>query len=195
MSKLTERAIKQAFIKLLGEKPLTQISVRMIAEECGINRNSFYYHFRDIPTLLGEIIREAVDSIIARYPTITSLDDCVEDALRFVLSYKRAIYHICNSVNRDIYEAALMKACEYVVTTYIDTVFGKGEGEVSDYDRSLIIRFIKCELFGLACDWTENGMKDSAIADIHRAVDLCRGLSEELIARAKASKNGDRTDR
>ena len=57
MSNLTERAIKEAFIKLLGEKPLAQISVRMIVEECGINRNSFYYHFQDIPTLLGEIIR------------------------------------------------------------------------------------------------------------------------------------------
>lgn len=50
MSNLTERAIKEAFIKLLGEKPLAQISVRMIVEECGINRNSFYYHFQDIPT-------------------------------------------------------------------------------------------------------------------------------------------------
>ena len=66
MSNLTERAIKESFIKLLGEKPLAQISVRMIVEDCGINRNSFYYHFQDIPTLLGEIIREEVDRIISQ---------------------------------------------------------------------------------------------------------------------------------
>ena len=183
MSNLTERAIKEAFIKLLNEKPLAQISVRMIVEECGINRNSFYYHFQDIPTLLGEIIREEVDHIIAQYPTITSLDQCVDVAFRFALSNKRAVYHIYNSVNRDIYETALMKICEYLVTVYIDTVFGKGA--VSDYDRSVIIRFIKCEIFGLAYDWVENGMKDTAIEEIHRATNLCRGMSEELIARAK----------
>lgn len=183
MSNLTERAIKEAFIKLLNEKPLAQISVRMIVEECGINRNSFYYHFQDIPTLLGEIIREEVDRIIAQYPTITSLNQCVDVAFRFALSNKRAVYHIYNSVNRDIYETALMKICEYLVTVYIDTVFGKGT--VSDYDRSVIIRFIKCEIFGLAYDWVENGMKDAAIEEIHRATNLCRGMSEELIARAK----------
>ena len=183
MSNLTERAIKEAFIKLLGEKPLAQISVRMIVEECGINRNSFYYHFQDIPTLLGEIIREEVDRIITQYPTITSLDQCVDVAFRFALANKRAVYHIYNSVNRDVYESALMKICEYLVTTYIDTVFGKGT--VDEYDRAVIIRFTKCEIFGLAYDWVENGMKDSAIEEIHRATNLCRGMSEELIHRAK----------
>ena len=156
MSNLTERAIKEAFIKLLGEKPLAQISVRMIVEECGINRNSFYYHFQDIPTLLGEIIREEVDRIITQYPTITSLDQCVDVALRFALANKRAVYHIYNSVSRDLYESALMKICEYLVTAYLDTAFGKGT--VDEYDRAVIIRFTKCEIFGLACDWVENGM-------------------------------------
>lgn len=186
MSNLTERAIKEAFIKLLNEKPLAQISVRMIAEECGINRNSFYYHFQDIPTLLKGIIREEVDRIIAQYPTITSLDQCVDVAFQFALSNKRAVYHIYNSVNRDIYESALMKICEYLVTTYMDTVFGKGA--VGAFDRTVIIRFIKCEIFGLACDWVENGMIDTAIEEVHRATNLCRGMSEELIARAQQQK-------
>lgn len=186
MSNLTECAIKEAFIKLLGEKPLAQISVRMIVEECGINRNSFYYHFQDIPTLLGEIIREEVDRIITQYPTITSLDQCVDVALRFTLANKRAVYHIYNSVSRDLYESALMKICEYLVTAYLDTAFGKGT--VDEYDRAVIIRFTKCEIFGLACDWVENGMKDSAIEEIHRATDLCRGMSEELIHRAKRTE-------
>lgn len=183
MANFTRRAIKETFLALLEERPFSDITVKDIVEKCGINRNSFYYHFQDIPTLLGEIIREEVDRIIAQYPTITSLDQCVDVAFRFALSNKRAVYHIYNSVNRDIYETALMKICEYLVTVYIDTVFGKGA--VSDYDRSVIIRFIKCEIFGLVYDWVENGMKDTAIEEIHRATNLCRGMSEELIARAK----------
>lgn len=185
MSNLTERAIKESFIKLLGEKPLAQISVRMIVEDCGINRNSFYYHFQDIPTLLGEIIREEADRIISQYPTITSLDQCVDVAFQFALSHKRAVYHIYNSVNRDLYETALMKICEYLVTTYMDTAFGKDA--VSEYDRSVAIRFFKCEIFGLAYEWIENGMKDDAIAEIHHITGICRGLSDELISRAKAN--------
>ena len=52
MPNFTKRAIKEAFWKLLAEKPLNRISVREIVEECGVNRNSFYYHFKDIYDLL-----------------------------------------------------------------------------------------------------------------------------------------------
>ncbi|MBR5944301.1 MAG: TetR family transcriptional regulator, partial [Lachnospiraceae bacterium] len=52
MANFTQKAIKESFIKLLNEKPLNKISVKDIVEECGINRNSFYYHFQDIPTLI-----------------------------------------------------------------------------------------------------------------------------------------------
>ena len=55
MANFTKQAIKAAFLELLDEKPLNKISVRDIVERCGINRNSFYYHFQDIPSLLGEI--------------------------------------------------------------------------------------------------------------------------------------------
>ena len=144
MANFTKQAIETAFLQLLNEKPLNKISVRDIVEKCGINRNSFYYHFQDIPTLLGEIIREEADRIIPQYPTITSLDQCVDVAFQFALSHKRAVYHIYNSVNRDLYETALMKICEYLVTTYMDTAFGKDA--VSEYDRSVAIRFFKCEI-------------------------------------------------
>ena len=64
MANFTEKAIKASFLKLLNERPLTKITVRDIVEDCGINRNSFYYHYRDIPALLEELITEQADKII-----------------------------------------------------------------------------------------------------------------------------------
>lgn len=146
MANFTKQAIKASFIKLLNEQPLNKISVRSIVEDCGINRNSFYYHFQDIPSLIGEIVKEEIDALVAKYPTINSIDECVSVALKFTLENKRAVLHIYNSVNRDIYERYLMRICEYVITTYLDTAFGR-EG-VSERDRAAAIRFLKCELFG-----------------------------------------------
>ena len=68
MANFTKQAIKAAFLELLDEKPLNKISVRDIVERCGINRNSFYYHFQDIPSLLGEIIIERTNDLMAQYP-------------------------------------------------------------------------------------------------------------------------------
>ena len=64
---LTKKAIQRAFVKLLNEQPLNKISVKDITDECGINRNSFYYHYRDIPGLIEEILTERIDKIIDRY--------------------------------------------------------------------------------------------------------------------------------
>ena len=67
MSAYTKQAIKNSFLKLLNDRPLNQVTVKAIVEDCGINRNTFYYHFTDIPSLATEIITERADQIIRQY--------------------------------------------------------------------------------------------------------------------------------
>lgn len=191
MPNFTKRAIKESFWKLLNEQPLTQISVRKIVEECGINRNSFYYHFQDIPSLIEEIVMDAANALIQQHPSITSIDEGVEAAFRFTLDNKKAILHICNSVNRNIYEQYLMRICEYVVTTYFDTVFEKDI--VSKSNRDIMILFMKCELFGLSIDWINTGMQDDAIEKLKHLLLLCNGLSSEMIKRCKENSEHNET--
>ena len=45
MANFTKNAIRASFLKLLDERPLSKITVKDITDDCGINRNSFYYHF------------------------------------------------------------------------------------------------------------------------------------------------------
>ena len=123
MANFTKQAIETAFLQLLNEKPLNKISVRDIVEKCGINRNSFYYHFQDIPSLIAEIITSYTDQLIEEYPTISTLDECCEMAFRYALQNRSAVMHIYHSVNRDLFEESTMRLCEYAVTTYIDTAF------------------------------------------------------------------------
>lgn len=183
MPNFTKSAIKASFLKLLSEKPLNKISVRDIVEDCGINRNSFYYHYRDIPTLLGEIISETVNSLIIKYPTVNSIGECLDVALEFMMENKKAVFHIYNSVSRDIYEKATMRLCDYTVRTYFSTVFGNEA--ISESDREIIISFFKCTVYGLSFEWLESGMKPELQNRLARMTELCRGLSDELIRRSK----------
>lgn len=186
MPNFTKMAIKVSFLKLLNQQPLSKISVRSIVEDCGINRNSFYYHFRDIPSLIEEIVSDSANDIIGKYPNIASAEECFNAAFSFALENKKAVLHIYNSVNRDIFETYFMNICEHVVTRYLDTVFGVGT--VSDFDRRILIRFTKCELFGLCVDWMSSGMPDGSIEEIKHMLYLCRGLSDEIIRRCRESE-------
>jgi len=107
MANFTERAIKETFIKLLSERPLSQITVKDIVQACGINRNSFYYHFQDIPSLIEKIIIEEADRIIAEYPSLDSLEMGFNAAIDFAEKHRHAILNIFRSVNREIFEQYL----------------------------------------------------------------------------------------
>ena len=86
---------------VLDEKPFGKITVKDITDRCGINRNTFYYHYQDIPALLEEICQNQVEDIISKYPTLNSIEDCLDAAMQSVLENKRAIMHIYNSDNRN----------------------------------------------------------------------------------------------
>ncbi len=184
MSNLTENAIKESFLKLLNERPLSKITIKDIVTDCGINRNSFYYHYQDIPSLLSEIVVEETDRIIKKYPTISTFEECFKIAVEFALNNKKAVFHIYNSVNRDIFEQYLWSACEYVVLTYINTVFH--DYNVSEKDKSTIVKFYKCEIFGQVILWLDSGMSEDIIEANHRLCELRQGMTEELFKRASA---------
>ena len=65
MSNVTKRALEQSLKNLLLKKPLTKITIGDITEDCGINRMTFYYHFKDIYDLVEwaclEDARRALD--------------------------------------------------------------------------------------------------------------------------------------
>lgn len=52
MSQVTKRALEASLKNLLLKKPLSKITINDITEDCGINRMTFYYHFKDIYDLI-----------------------------------------------------------------------------------------------------------------------------------------------
>lgn len=185
MANLTERAIKASALKLLNEKPINQITIKDIAVDCGINRNSFYYHFRDLPSLFEEMITEEAENIIAEYPSLNSLEECLEAAISFAMNNRKAVMHIYNSVSRDVYEQYLWRVCEYTVDAYVKNVLA--DYEISDFDRKVITEFYKCALFGKILDWQRGGMKSDIKKEFSRLCELKKGELEEVAARCCAS--------
>lgn len=188
MASFTRKAIMEAFLKLLEERPLSKITVKDIVEACGINRNTFYYHFEDIPALVEAISREMVDRLIQDGTQIGSLEECLNVAIGFVLRYRRPTLHIYCSANRDIYERYLMKMCDYVVRRMFDTAFDMSG--MSDRDREVLIQGHRCLCFGLFVEWLDGGLKDDFKASMLRLCELRRGTLERIVEQAGGKYTG-----
>lgn len=63
MSGFTKEIIIKTLFELLNEKPLAKITVKDIVERCGVNRNTFYYHFRDISDVVEYALLREVDKV------------------------------------------------------------------------------------------------------------------------------------
>ena len=52
MSSSTKEALAAALKKMMAVKPIDKITVKDLVEICGVNRQTFYYHFDDVYDLL-----------------------------------------------------------------------------------------------------------------------------------------------
>lgn len=179
MANFTRKAIKETFLNLLEERPLSEITVKDIVETCGINRNSFYYHYQDLPSLLEEIVREEAEGIIRKYPNVTSIVEGYDAMIEFISHRRRAIMHIYRSVNREMFENSLMQMSEYFVRSYLENAMK--EIDISPENRQAVIDYFKCVVFGLVIDWLNSGMSDAHAQSIRRIAVLSKDMHEEII--------------
>ena len=184
MPNFTCNAIKASFIKLLGERPLSQIRVKDIVADCGVNRNTFYYYFHDIPTLIEDIVTEEAKNIIRKYPSADTIEDFFETVIDYIMEKKTLFLHICHSVNRELFEQYLWQVCERLVILYTDSVL---EGRrVSSEDRRIIVQYLKALSFGVVSSWLQSGLTDEIRNTFERIYQLKKGTVEEMIRRFEA---------
>lgn len=183
MAGFTQKAIRNSFIKLLNEKPLSQITIRNIVDDCGVNRNTFYYYYQDLPQLVESIVNEEADRMLQDHAAIDSVEACMDAMITFALENRKAVLHIYHSVNRDLYEQYQWRVCEHAVTIYVDGLLkGRAVGEA---DRRLLIDYIKCVCFGLVMGWLESGMQGDVTERFHRLCELKEGELEQMLSRSE----------
>ena len=78
MSGFTKEIIIRTLFELLNEKPLAKITVKDIVERCGVNRNTFYYHFRDISDVVESALLREVDNAFEHPVEVDSMLECLE---------------------------------------------------------------------------------------------------------------------
>lgn len=153
---LTRNALIDSFCQLLEEKPLNRITVKEVASRCGVNRNTFYYHFQGIPDLLSTMLAEKADGLIREHYRPGSPIDCIRPLARFGLCHRQAVLHVYRAVPREEFLLHLEKVSQNLVREYFDNL--PPEAFAAPADREILIRYYKCALIGVIIDWLDAGM-------------------------------------
>ena len=183
MANFTKKAIQASFFKLLNERPLKQISVLDIVNDCGVSRNTFYYYFQDIPELIESIINQYFDTLIDKHPKIESIGDCIDAITNLWLNNKKAVLHIYKSLNRYIFENYQWSTCEYAVTAYLETI--TENIEISPEDMRILKNYMKAVCFGIVMFWLDNNLDDKIHDDMKRICEIKQGDVQSLIEKCR----------
>lgn len=184
----TKNIIIDAFWLLLEEKPYNKITVKDIVDRCQMNRNTFYYHFHDIPELLEIAVKNDADYIIHTYGKTGAPLECITSFIEHCSKRKKAILHIYHSIFREYFINELEQIALYIVDRYMDTV--NASQSMPPEDKTLLTRFYKCMFTGICIDWLNNGMRYDLSRYIARIDILFYGATQQAYQRSIQSVSG-----
>ena len=177
----TKEKIMNSYWELLEKKPYNKITVQNIVENCHVNRNTFYYHFQDIPSLTEETIQGWVDHIIIENYEFGTPASCIVPVVKEFVKRKNAFRHLYFSSQRDIFIKQLNHVTEHTIRTYIEQT-SKHIG-LSKQNQEIIIRLYKCLSMGMFLDWIEDESSYDLLAFTKQICDMFEGLDQEMIIR------------
>lgn len=157
MSQTTKRALAASLKKLLLQKPLDKITVIDIVEDCEVNRQTFYYHFKDIFDLIEWMCLDEASKALNGQKTYDTWQQGFLQIFQAVQQNKPFIMNVYHSVSREQVELYLHEVTYDLMTGVIEE---QAQGmSVRDEDKKFIADFYKFAFVGLMLDWIRKGMK------------------------------------
>ena len=151
----TKEIIKDTFWELLEEKQYNKITVKDIVNRCRVNRNTFYYYFPDIPTLMIDSIEDWMEEVIRKYGSFTSPVNCLTYMAEECMKRKKALLHLFRFGQKETFLTGLNKMGDDIIRIYVDKI---GEyKQISKREKEIFIRCYKCVFVGSLLDWLEEG--------------------------------------
>ena len=189
MSDITKRALEASLKKMLLKKPVTKITISDITEDCGVNRATFYYHFKDIYDLIEWSCEE--DSRIAANGN-TTYDAWEQGFLNIFHAVEENKPFILNVYRHVSQEQIIQYLYRVVYQLIINVVEECAQGmSVREEDKKFIADFYKYAFVGMMLDWIRKDMKPSPEKMIFRLSNLIEGDIIRMLEKCRIDKPYD----
>ncbi|SHL53235.1 transcriptional regulator, TetR family [Anaerocolumna jejuensis DSM 15929] len=187
MSYITKKALEDSLKNLLLQKPLSKITISDITKDCGINRMTFYYHFKDIYDLIEWICTEETARAINGKKTYETWQQGFLQTFQMVLDNKPFISNVYHSISREKIE-------DYFYAITYDLLIGVVEEKatgmnVSEAAKKFIANFYNFAFVGLLLDWIKKDMQDDPQLIIDQVSTLIQGEVSRALNKYQINKS------
>ena len=192
MSQTTKRALEASLKKLLNQKPLNKITINDITEDCGVNRMTFYYHFKDIYDLVDWILTEDAIKVMEGRRSFDTWTEAFQDILQQVQTNRTLVLNVYRSVGREQVEQYLYRLLDPMLKEFADRE--TTDITVQDADKQFVIDFYKYALVGMVLEWIRRDMKTDPAVMTERLGKMIHGDLRRALCRLSSNRSTLRLD-
>lgn len=160
----TKKALRQALMNLLKMSSLKSITVSMLCREAGVNRGTFYLHYKDIRMLFDEhlnyLLKDLEDSYVEPYRHVSllipsHLDPATIRIFHHVKTYQSFYEIVFNKHSSLSYYYSLLEKIKGLMLQYSSVHHS------SDIHMKLLVTYQANAIMGLLIQWHEDGFSHS----------------------------------
>ena len=177
--------IKEAFYEILSRKSIDEIRTQEIIAAAGINKSTFYSHYRDKYDLLESISKDAVDML---FPALESIFSVIldEEIIQNNLDASYVLFADIFQKNKDFFRIVMRNTSGSTLASGISDLIEKIWAEKSIADPgvvyySYLINAITYIIVGTAEKWVKRDCIDPSDDLIRLAQDVGVGVQKALI--------------
>lgn len=157
-SNITKKALAQSLKELGVTKILDKITVADITDHCGVNRQTFYYHFNDKYELLSWIYNQDLFIPLTQDLTIENWGEKLIGLFKYMKQQKAFFMNTIKSSNNFFAEYSNKIFAELFVKAIAELDLYQ---HLDDKEKDIYARFFAYGLTGVIVDWALKGMKEN----------------------------------
>ncbi|MCH3916817.1 MAG: TetR/AcrR family transcriptional regulator C-terminal domain-containing protein [Spirochaetia bacterium] len=180
MGTKTKELLANTLVNLMENEYLDKIKVTALAKACGINRQTFYYHFNDMYELVYWMLNNESEQLLA---SVQDQADIVQIFLVFetyMSKNSKTIQNVYYSLSRDVLQRFLLDKTSDILRRYIVL-----QGYARDIDATVVervVQFYKHAYVGYVLEWIRCGMTvDTSLPKDKIALLLGESLRREVL--------------
>ena len=159
MSQQTKNAMKDSLKKFLARKPISRITIKDITGDCGVNRMTFYYHFKDIYDLLDWSVSQEAQACAQGGLIYEKWDEGLLKIFNIILLNKDFYLNVYRNAGKEYSEKKVQEYMHHIAAALVEE---ETAGlSVATPDKATLAEYYTYALTGFAVCWVNTGLREN----------------------------------
>lgn len=156
---ITKKALADGFKELLKIKNFEKITIADITSKCGLNRQTFYYHFQDKYDLINWIVYQEGILMVKKDLTIDNWYQKVSELLKTMKKDKLFYQTTLKDIEGTEFSNYLFSVTRDIFIEMFDHIHltDSSEHSITDNKKYFVAEFLSYGVVGMITSWAKMG--------------------------------------